>query len=454
MSLTSFLSIARSAMVTHQRAMDVTAHNVANAQTPGYSRQRLDLAAAVPLLTPGGAIGRGVTAEGISRARDQFFDSAFRRESGLLGTSTTLRDFLGRVEAAINEPSDTGLASALDGLFGSFADLAADPTNPVARGQVAQKANSLIQQFHRLDATITAAMQDVTSQLSAQVSEANGLARQIADLNTRLLSAGGSGGSADLADQRDVAIDRLSQLGAVRVLERNDGTVGVLFGDAMLVDGGLANTLTVVPAGGGGVGVGLAGGGAVDPQAGSLKALNDLSTTTLPGIRAQLDALAQGLVMEVNAVHQTGYNALGATGVDFFDPAGTTAATIGLSVSVQASPDAIATGAGNAPGDAAVALQLSQLGGTAVPSLSGRTLRDFYIDLASAVGTAVSDANQNASTQQTLVDRADAQRSSVSGVSIDEEMVTLIGQQHAFGAAARLVQVASEMMDDVLQMVR
>src|SRR5438093_10658044 len=129
MSLLSFLSIARSAMMAQQRAMDVTAHNVANAQTPGYSRQRLNLRPADPLLTANGMIGRGVTDGGIVRIRDGFLDTAWRHQSGLLGGATTLLSYLSQVESAMNEPSDTGLTATLDQMFQAFGDLANDPSN-------------------------------------------------------------------------------------------------------------------------------------------------------------------------------------------------------------------------------------------------------------------------------------------------------------------------------------
>ena len=104
MTLTSLLGIARSALLTHQRAIDVTGHNVANAMTPGYSRQRLDMTQANPLNTPWGHIGRGVKDTGVSRVRNWLLDSSVRTESGLLGHAQTLGSFLGQVEAAINEP--------------------------------------------------------------------------------------------------------------------------------------------------------------------------------------------------------------------------------------------------------------------------------------------------------------------------------------------------------------
>ena len=455
MSLTSLLSIARSALLTHQLAMNVTAQNIANAQTQGYSRQRLDIVPFSPYRTADGLLGRGVTDQGILRARDQFFDAAFRRESGLLSRSNTLLEFLGQVEAVMNEPSDSGLGAAIDGLFQAFSDLANDPTGVVARDQARSAAMQVASRLRQLDGAVSQASQDAFTRMQSDVAEANDLAQRIAKLNVDITANGGPNiRAADLEDQRDLLIDRLSTLVGVRVLQHDDGTVGIVAGDVLLVDGGTAGTLEVRALAGGGFGVALQGAaGTFDPQAGSLEALADLTAVTLPALRADLDALAQALVTEVNTVHRSGYTLTGATNADFFDPAGVTAATIAVAPGILASTDAIAAGATPAVGDANLALQLAGLGRATIASLSGRSFRDHFTSLASGLGTLVRDATQDATAGSTLVDRAETLRSSVSGVSLDEEMVSLIAQQQAFQAAARLIRVADEMMQDLMQIL-
>jgi len=454
MSLASLLSIARSAMFAQQRAMSVTAHNVANAQTPGYSRQRLELTAAAPLLTPIGPMGRGVTEVAIQRVRNTFFDSRYRSESGLLGNSATMGEFLGQVEAAINEPSADGLAASLDGLFGSFANLANNPTSTASRSLVQQAGRRFVQQLKQLDTTVHQVADGALAQMREQVGQVNDLARQIGALNELILSSAGPNGSApDLQDQRDVLVDQLSSMIGVRVLDRANGTIALAAGDTILVDGANAQSLAVNPLAGGGFGLATVGGGPLDPKSGSLSALSELTTTTLPGIQAQLDALARALVTTVNAIHRSGYTLNGATNTDFFDPAGVTAQTIALAPGILASGDGVAAAGIAASGDGTVAQQLAALATTGVAALSGKSFRDYYIDLAGVVGSSVSSTAQDASAHQTMLDQADTLRSSVSGVSVDEEMVALISQQQAYTAAARIVNVANEMMNSVLQLI-
>lgn len=451
MSLVSLLSIARSALFAHQRAMTITGQNVANANTPGYSRQRVELRPADPQWLPEGTIGRGVDASIISRFRDTFADAAYRRESGMLGRSSQRFDMLSQIEGALGEPGDASIGATMDGLFTSFGDLANDPASTPNRAIVRSNASRLVDRIRKLDQQISLASQDSLDRMRAQAGEVNQITSQIAALNGQIVSGGGN--APDLADRRDALVDRLSSLMAVRVTAHADGSIAVTGGQALLVDGSRSEDI-VVRALGAGFGVGLANSaGTFDPGNGSIAALSDLTTTTLPAYRARLDQLAQSLVTEVNAIHQTGFTLTGATGTNFFDPAGVTAATIALDAGVLASTDAIAAAATNAPGDGDLALRLAALLRTPVASLGGRTMRDHYVTFAGSIGLDVSDAASTADAQLALVDNADARRLSVSGVSVDEEMVNLIAQQQAYSAAARLVSAADEMMQDILRMV-
>jgi flagellar hook-associated protein 1 FlgK len=238
----------------------------------------------------------------------------------------------------------------------------------------------------------------------------------------------------------------------VRVLPRADGTIGVQAGDLMLLDGSQAKTLEVVTVGAG-FGLQTTSGAAVDPRGGSLHALTDLTQNRLPAVRADLDAMAAALVSELNALHRSGYTGTGATNIDFFDPAGTTAATIQLSAAVLGSSDQIAAASVNAPGDGALATRIAGLASTALGALGGRSLREHFVSLASGVGIEVRSAAQDFEAQVVLVERADQARLAVSGVSVDEEMVTLISQQQAYQAAARLISIADEMVADLMRIL-
>ncbi len=451
MSLSSLLSIARSALLTHKRAMEVTANNVANAQTPGYSRQRLELRSQNPVWTAEGSIGRGVTSGQIVRARDQFYDASFRRESGLFSQSSTLRDGLRQIEDAIGEPSSTGLSSGLDAMFHSFSDLANDPASPAARDLVARAGDRLAGQLNQLDTRVLATAADAQSRLDAEIKQANELMRHIANLNRDILSSGGSS-AVDLQDQRDIAIDDLSKFMTVSVVKHDDGTVTVLSEETNLVDRVIPTQLSVTGSTPN-LGVVDAGGVALTRIGGSMGGALEVINKVVPDLRNQLDALAANLVTEVNQLHRNGFTPTGATNTDFFDPANVTAGSIALAAPIKASSANIAAGGTARAGDGSIALALAQLGNSGIGGLAGRTFRDYYSGVAAGVGLSVEGAGNDADVQQALMDQADQQRTAVSGVSIDEEMVNLVSQQQAFGAAAKIVTVADEMMKTLLQTI-
>jgi flagellar hook-associated protein 1 FlgK len=456
MSLTSLLSIARTALLTHQKAVDTTGHNIANASTPGYTRQRLALTAEVPLNTAIGQVGRGVTAEGIERLRDGFLDQHYRRENGDLGRFSTMKETLGQVEDVFAEPTSTGLAAGIDDMLSAFGDLANDPSGRTPRTLVRQAAQNLVQQFRQTDQRLGSIANDVRAKMVDATGQINQLTQQIADLNVEIRSAnGGLRESPDLKDKRDVLVDQLSNLAGVRVIDRTDGTVGIAAGDALLVDGGQVTRLEVRDAGQGKVEVGLQGSGLpINFKSGSLAGLVELSSTTIPGVRDKLNGLVKSIVTEVNAIHRGGRTLTGGTGVDFFDPAGLTLDSVKVSSAVTQSTDNIAAGQTGAAGDNSNALAIAALRTTGVSSLNGETLGSGYQQIVSELGVALQDMTSRSEAQTTITSNADAQRQSVSGVSIDEELTSLITQQNAYAAAARLVTVADDMIKDVIGMVR
>ena len=454
MSLASILNIAQSALSAHQRAVSTTSHNIANASTEGYSRQRETMQAALPVRTAQGLVGRGVETLGSTRARDRYIDAGIRRETGTLGQYNTMKSLLGQVEAVFGEPSDTGIAVALDTFFDAMGDLANDPSGAAPRALLREAGSALVQRFRATDARLGEIGLNVGERLRASVSEVNGLAAQIGDVNRQILALGAEADAPDLEDQRDLLVDRLSEYMGVRVVEHQDGTIGVLAGDALLVDGATVQRLDVRENPRGGFAIGFAGSKeSIDANSGSVAALVELSGNQVPAVRRQLDQLVAALVDEVNTLHRAGRTPAGLGGVDFFDGTGRTAGTIALDGRILQSTDNIAAGASGGAGDGAVALSIAQLRTGGTRALGGQSLGEFYTGMVSSLGVVTREAEQAAAAQDTMLASLEAQRSSVSDVSVDEELVNLMRQQQAYAAASRLVTIANSMMDDVLRMV-
>ncbi len=455
-------------MNASQTAIAVAGHNVANAATEGYSRQRVDLAAATPQITPSGVIGSGVTVADIARVHDSLLDVGFRQETASNSFYQTRAGLLGQVQGLHGDLSTPGLSDSLNAFWNAWSDLSNDPASSTARGVVKQTAQQLVDSLHRMSTGLDRIAAGGAQQLTQDVSQLNKLSSTIASLNTRIVAEEAGGRTAgDLRDARDVAIDQISKLADVQVLERSDHTVAVNIQGINVVDGPTSIPLQVDSTGGvyslknaNGLTVGAAGG--------SLGATIGVLNNDLPQGHADLDALARNLAIAVNGVHTQGMNAAGQTNVLFFDdqgnPATITAASLSLSAAVAADPQAIAAGT---PGTDPItgnpvyalarndtALSLAALRDAPIAAFGNHSIGEAYSQQVAQLGTAVQDAQDNTEVHASLASRADTQRMSVSGVNIDEEMVNLMRFQNAYAAAARVITTADEMFQSLLDMKR
>jgi flagellar hook-associated protein 1 FlgK len=454
-SLGSILEIAKTGLVAQQQAMNVVAHNIANASTEGYSRQRAEMSGMPSLHLPGGVYGTGVKVDDVARIADPLLDGAFYRELTGASEQDTRASILQRVEGLFGEPSDTGLGAALDAFFSAWSDLATNPGSTTVRASVRQAATTVAQKLGDLTAGLDSVRQEVELRTQSGVDRANSLLDSIARLNREIVSQEAGGSTAgDLRDERARRLTELSELLPIQVYERENGSIGVTSSGYGIVDG-VEHATLVVRQTAGVWGLAEVGGASTFSQVGgSLGGYLDLLNTDLPAVRQELDDLAAGLVAEVNAIHQTGTNPAGNTGIDFFDPAGTTASSLALSADVLAGVDAIAAGTPDGlgayrAGANDIALQLAGLRDTDVPSL-GASLGEHYDGLVFDVAQGVRNATDTAHVHRTLADQADVRRASLSGVSVDEELVKMIQFQTAYQAAARVVTTADQMMQSLL----
>lgn len=455
-SIGGILSAAARALVTHQKAMAVTTHNISNAETEGYSRQRAVLGTSEPMITPDGLIGTGVELKDIERMRDPLLDDIYRGETSTASFHGERAEQLGRIEQVFGEPSDTGLMAALDAFWNAWSDLATDPLSDAARSVVRERGLALSDRFWQLSAGLSDIKTAGHHRVDGLVARTNELASHIASLNGRIVSAEAGGAQAgDLRDARDTALDELGELVDIQVVGRDNGGIGVYIEGQALVDGTSTRSLVRATAGGS---TELRFEGRSTPiraPGGRIGALIGVIEDELAAAQTQLDGLAGDLVARVNALHRTGVNASGDTDIPFFDPAGTTANNVRLSAEVQGDPAAIAAGTGAADGsyqagENDVALEIQRL--RDVPAGSG-VLAERYTELVARTGSKVASAESSAEVHETLARQADTRRKSVSGVSVDEELTIMIRQQAAFGAAARIVGRADEMLQTLLGMV-
>jgi flagellar hook-associated protein 1 FlgK len=441
-------------MSVSQAAVQVASHNIANANTPGYSRQREVLTANAPEHTPQGVFGTGVSMTTVQRARDGMLDQQFRDGAAQSAGYSTRSESLQRIENVFGEPSETGLAFALDQFQNAWSELSANPSNASAKMVVQQRGQALASTFNNIANSIDSLKSETVTRAQAFVDDINRIASQIADLNKQIVPMESGGNTAsDLRDQRDVLLDQLSKVASVRVIENSDGSNNVLLGTLSLVDGNSSKQVTLTA--GSTMSVTIAGStDALRNIGGSLGALQGVYNTDIPTVRTSLDTLARAVVTDVNAVHRTGWTAAAGTNVDFFDatPGNDTAGRIRLSATIAGNANAVAAGSiVNEPGDNSVALAMSALR-DAAPSSTGGT---FGADLRAVVGNVASQLNQakNSSTvYDTLAQQSDQRRTSVFGVSVDEELIQIMRQQQSYAAASRIVKTVDEMMQTLLSL--
>ncbi len=486
MSIGSILNVARSAISAHQVAMQTVSQNIANAEVEGYSRQRAEMLTSYPVQFPHYTLGSGVEVRGVVRMRDQLLDASYRREVGNREASNVRSDLLGEVESLMGEPSETGLANTIDQFWNSWSDLANNPASGTAQSVVRQRGQQVAYTLNSYAQRIDDLTNRTRSHLTAVVDQMNTLAKQVGVLNKQITTAEVTGQqSPDLRDARDRVADELSQLAGVRVEMQANGTMGVYLGSRMLVDGNNARTLELRATT---TSTNIAFVGDPDPaigvggQAGQMmKFIN----TDVPALRTRLDSFAQGLVNGVNEYHASGWTAAGdalgganwnplngPTGsrVNFFDASFTSAATIRLSSEVTASASVIASGdVQNAPGnstlanaigalrdDAGMAALQARMGANFASQIgfaTGESYTDHYTSTVTDIGVESADAQSQFAVYDTLTSQAENRRSSVAGVSIDEELTLMLRHQQAYTAATRLVKVADEMAQSILNMV-
>jgi flagellar hook-associated protein 1 len=453
MSLSGILDMARRALLTQRVGMDVTSHNIANASTPGYSRQRLDLVAAFPIKQPYGLLGTGVTVQHIARLRERFIDQQIRVNNDPFGRATAEHTILSQVEAVFNEPTDSGLSSVITQFFNAFQDLASHPEESANRNAVLQRGLLLSQSIRGLNNSLDRLRTDLLDDVQTKINRINVLSREISDLDVQILTAIGNGGNPnDARDQRDIRIEELSTLANIVVSEDASGSVMVSIGGSVIASRGgavmlkplsLGNSLKIQtePAG---MDVRITGG--------ELGGVLDMYTTKLPGYMSNLNQLTSALITRVNEVHSRGFG-IGTpppTGINFFS--GSDAASIAVDPAIQADINAIAASQDGAPGDNRVALQLAGILNERLMNGNSLSLSQFYNGMVSSIGTTVSAAENIRQSQSLVLQQLENQREAISGVSIDEEMTNLIKFQRSFDAAARVVSMVDEMFVTIIGM--
>lgn len=465
--------IARRALQSQQRALDITGHNIANAATPGYSRQRAMLTATNPYTIPSmhsphtsGQVGTGVEVSAIYRLRDGFTDYQYRSENQSLGKWEAHWQTLERVEGIFAEPASAGLKTAIGEFFNSWQDLSKDGGSDTVRAIVRQRGAAVSDMFRHIHSQLSDAKADLDAGISLTVQDINSLAEQIASLNGQIQTSELSGYHAnDLRDKRDLLVDQLSKLVEVSAFEQN-GQLAVVVQGTSLVRHESVTPMVVSQSEVNGVrpvvwlnSLGEEG-LPVNVSNGRLAGMIESRDQVMQDYMGALDELAREFANAVNEQHHQGfYLSNGGTweqGLDFFaardgQPIG--AGNMDLNALLTDTEEGrryiAAAGAAQVSGDGTNALAMGQLRNKPIAGLGG-TIEQRFEGMLGTLGVDGQQAERKMENQTHLVEQLQMRREAVSGVSLDEEMTEMIRFQHAYNAAARLVTTMDEVLDTLI----
>ncbi len=331
-------------LAAQKLSLDTVGHNVANANTEGYSRQRVNLVTASPqtIFTGAGTaqIGSGVLAQSITRARNSFIDQQMWKESSTLGYGQTLLDHLGKVEGVFQEPGDTGMQTVLDKFWKAWNTLSTNASDNGARTALRERGVELVDAIQQANTQLRNMISDTNDVIKIKVDSVNQITKELLSLNKQIVSveAGGQDHANDLRDRRDYLVDQLSKMINVRVTEEKDGSYTVQSSGFTLVDKNSATKLTTDSTQDDDYGyevVNVVIDGSkekINFTNGEIKGLIDSrdkvadpsstdsreSDISAKAYLNKLSKMSQFLLQEFNAVHRDGYGLNGDTGTNFF----------------------------------------------------------------------------------------------------------------------------------------
>jgi flagellar hook-associated protein 1 len=463
-TLTSVLDIARQALIADQFGLNVTANNVANQNTPGYTREVVNFQSEDSVSLSGGTQSTGVTATETSQ-RDRVLEQRVQQQTQVLAQSGALGSALQQVENifGLSSTSSTGnssavtssaLGSAINSFFSSLSSLEGNPSDTSTRQSMLSAATALAGAFNDASNQLSQISSSLNQQVSSDASQVNALTTSIASLNSQIASTSPNGDAGTLEDQRQQDIDQLSQLvGLDQISTSQNGISLTTSGGAVLVSGSQSFAMSTTQVGGNtdvlagdppqDVTTNLTGG----DLGGALQARDQY----LPSYSQALDNLAFSLGTAVNQQNEQGVDSGGNPGQAIFSlPSTQTGAAAQITVSATG-PGAIAaatSGEGSSGNDNATALANLATANT----VGGQTASGFLASFLGQLGTDASTVTTENTAQQTTLTQLTTQRDSLSAVSSDEEAANLTQFQRSYQAASEVFNIVNTLMASAINL--
>ncbi len=497
---------AQRGLIAAQIALNTVGHNISNANTPGYSRQRVDISQAPSYALPtnfqdtANQLGQGPTVLQITRSKDAYLDGQYRLANAKLGMNSTGRDALGQVEGIISEPTPDSLNNTLQTFFDSAQEMSLHPESTATRTSFVQQALDMVSifqlqanQFSDLRKNLVGDPVDTssfaTSQLAVTVSDINSKLSAITDLNNSIVSIMATGAKPnDLMDQRDKLLDDLSSLVDMNVKNYDNGQIDLSIGGITMIQGGhqiesleviqnpgpapvpddvpsLVRTVTGQ--------VVLNDGAGQEITSGKLKGIidmggNDPNITTIRSILGKLDTLLNEVVTQVNTLQTAGRDENGNLSppaifqqnaalnpgqpLNIFHWEVTPGIVTDPSQVAAAIDDSTAPSGFAGVGDGRNATAMAQLRDQTFAAL-GTNFTDYLTGSISKLSVDSSTYQNASKIQQNLTQSIDLQRQAMSGVNVDEETIDLLRYQRAFEATSKTIKTLDEVTQTIINML-
>src|SRR5579862_476510 len=447
------LSVALSGLRAQQGALEITANNVANADTPGYSRERPDLVEGDPLVTDSLTLGSGVILQKAEGLRDPILELRLDQETQQQGRFDATVSTMQQVQVMFNGNGDD-LGTQITNFFNSLQQLSGNPSDLSQRQGVLTAAGNLATAFHTTVANLQSQRDNLDLSVGQTVDQINLYTTQIAQLNAQISGLQNLHQNADtFIDQRNNVIRQLSGLIDVAEVQSNGGlTVTTTSGTPLVAEQQSFSLETQLDASG--VNRIFAQGVDITSKitGGKLAGILDARDQEIPQLLSDLDTLASGLTNSLNAAHQAGFDLSGAAGGDLFSPPpGGSGAAAEISVAIS-DPAKLAASSDGSPGSNGNVTQLLTAQNQAIAN--GESPTNFYAGIVYRVGTSVANATAEQDASNQILQQLEDQRSTISGVSMDEEASNMIQYERAYEAAARVITTIADMTDTAIQLGR
>jgi len=450
--LNTSLLIGVQALDANQGALDATSNNIANVNTPGYTREVAQLSANPETESGDEVTGGGVTLDGLQSIRDELINIQIQQQTSLQNSADAQSSALQQIQSSFSTTGND-IASALTAFSTSLAALSATPTNGAAQQGVISTGQNLADSFNTTGEALTSAQSQADAQVPQTVSQINSLTQQIAQLNGQLaqVPAGENGGT--VQDQRDQLVQQLSGLTGIAVTQSSNGEVITTGNGTPLVMGSRSFNLQTATGTNGFQQVLDSNGNIITTaiQGGTLGGVIAVRDQTIPGLLTQLNTLASQFATAFNAAQAQGTDSNGNTGAAFFSvPAnpGDAGAAAGISVAITNPSQVAINGSGTAT--TGNVTNLSAALTSALPS--GQTAADAYSSIVFQVGNDASYASTQSTAIGQNITQLTNQQGAVSAVSIDEETTNLLRYQTAYEAASRIVSTIQVLNNALLNM--